>query len=63
VAEISTTWGNAYAEWLAARADVAKHSIAIHGSEPLPEDVDEHTDKISDRVTAAEHRMIQARPT
>jgi hypothetical protein len=42
---------------------MAKQSIDIHGSEPLPEDVDEQTDKMRDRVTVAEHRMIQARPT
>jgi hypothetical protein len=63
VAEVSIPWGEAYADWLAARAQAAKQNVDIHGSEPLPEDVDEQTDKISDRVTAAEHPMIQARTT
>jgi hypothetical protein len=64
VAEVSIAWGDAYADWLAALAASAKQSIDIHRPEtPLPEDVDEQTAKISDRVTAAEHRMIQARPT
>jgi hypothetical protein len=64
MSEISITWGDAYAEWLAARAAVAKHAIDIHRSEqPLPEDVDEQMAKIDARVIAAEHRLITARVT
>jgi len=60
VAKVSIAWGEAYAEWLAARAAVAKQNLDIYGSEPLPEDVDEQIDKANNRVTATEHRLIQA---
>jgi hypothetical protein len=60
VAEVSIAWGEAYAEWLAARGASAKQSLDIYGSAPPPEDADEQIEKANDRVTAAEHRLIQA---
>jgi hypothetical protein len=60
VAKISAAWGEAYAEWLGARAAAAKQNIEIHSPGPLSEDADEQIDKILDRIKAAEHRLIQA---
>jgi hypothetical protein len=60
VAKVSIPWGEAYIEWLAARAASAKQSLDIYGPDPLPEDADEQIEKANDRVTAAEHRLIQA---
>src|ERR1700754_3664332 len=64
MAEISIAWGEAFAEWLASRAEAAKHSIDFYRSEqPLPEDVDEQMAKIDARVVEAEHCLIRARVT
>jgi hypothetical protein len=60
VAKISVAWGEAYAEWLGARAAAAKQNIEIHRPEPLSEDADEQIDQILDRIKAAEHRPFQA---
>ncbi len=64
MAEVSKAWGEAYAEWLAARAEMAKLGVDIyHPRAPTEEDEDRLVDEVDARITAAEHRLIQARVT
>jgi hypothetical protein len=63
LAEVSIAWGTAYADWLAARAAMAKCSIEVYATDPTPEDQDAQYGKVNDVLTAAEHRLIDAQAT
>jgi hypothetical protein len=63
MAEVSIAWGEAYADWLAARAAMAKCSINVNATDPTTEDQDEQYGKVNDFLTAAEHRLIEAQAT
>jgi hypothetical protein len=63
MAEVSTEWGEAFAEWLAARAAMAKSSIDLYASDASSEEQDAVFGKMNDRLIAAERRLVEAPTT